>query len=100
VVHGDPPDVYIAQDEYVLTRLLAVHVVASTDPGGVPAASLTRIRTALLEDRWPDAVGEWIEAMNTPIDVHADVAIWTEPDLDLERASLEMRVARIFGDAT
>jgi hypothetical protein len=96
VIHGDPPEVYIAENEYVLTWLLAVHVVASTDPGSLPSASRQRIRQALLDERWSDAVGEWITATDTVIDAYPDEPVWTEQHLDEERAILEVRVARIF----
>jgi hypothetical protein len=98
VIHGDPPDVYIAENEYVLTWVLAVHVVAATDPSELTEPSRENIRRALLEERWPDAVGEWIEATDRVIDAYPDEPVWTEKHIDEERATLEVRVSRIFSD--
>ena len=50
VVHTEPPSIFLADDIDVLHRVLALEVVARTDPAllGAGAAS---IREALLEER-------------------------------------------------
>lgn len=57
-------------------------------------------RAALLEERWADAVAEWIDAIGEPVDGYPDEVVWTERRLDEEVAAMEIRVARIFGDAS
>ena len=55
VTHDDPPQVFLAEDEIVLSRVLAVQLVAATPPSSLPAGSVESIREALLEERWADA---------------------------------------------
>ena len=99
VLHTDPPDVFIAEDAETLTRLLALEVVARTPPSQVAtAAGLELIRSALLEERWTDAVVEWIEHTGTAIDAYPDEPVWTEGQLDDDRLALEIRVAAVFQD--
>ena len=98
IVHSDPPEALLASNADVLTRLVALKVVAQTDPREINAASLVSIRDALLEGRWADAVFDWIEAGNQPIDAYPDEDVWTEARLDEEMASLEIRMQRIFND--
>lgn len=97
VTHDDPPQVLIAVNESVLTRLVALEVVAKTHPDEV-GHHLGAIRAALLEERWDEAVATWIEATGTSVDAFPDEVVWAEADLDSERTALELRVAPIFED--
>jgi hypothetical protein len=97
IVRGDPPEVFLAEDEFVLSRVLALKVVAASPPEDFDHDTLERIRSALLAERWADAVGEWIGAGGDAIDGYPDEIIWTDGQLDEEVATMEIRVARIFG---
>jgi len=97
VVRGDPPEVFLAEDEFVLSRVLALHVVAASAPDDFDDETLGRIRTALLDERWADAVASWIEAGGDAVDGYPDEIVWTDGQLDEEVATMEIRVARIFG---
>jgi hypothetical protein len=99
IVGSDPPQVFLATDEAVLSRVLALKVVAQTDPLDLSAGSLERIREALLEERWADAVVEWIQATGDAVDAYPDEDVWSESRLDSEVAALEIRLARIFDDS-
>lgn len=77
---------------------MALRVVARSDPGELPEGSVERIREALLEERWGDAVAEWIGATGEAVDGYPDEDVWTESQLDTETASLEIRFERIFED--
>jgi hypothetical protein len=90
--------VFLASDEDVLSRVVALKVVARSDPRELPGGSVERIRDALLEERWGDAVAEWIGATEEAVDGYPDEDVWTESQLDAERASLEIRLERIFED--
>lgn len=97
IVQGDPPRVLLAENASVMSRLVALEVVADADPADLPSGQLEAIRRALLEERWADAVVGWIEATGTFVDIYEEyVPIWTERDLDEEAASMEIRVSRIF----
>jgi hypothetical protein len=99
IVRSDPPQVFLATDADVLSRLVALKVVAPTNPADISPASVKSIRTALLEGRWGDAVVAWIEASAEPVDAYPDEDVWTSTRLDEESASLEIRLQRIFSDS-
>lgn len=98
IVGSDPAQVFLATDEAVLSRVLALKVVARLDPALLSPGALQPIRDALLEERWADAVGEWIHATGEAIDAYPDEDIWSESRLDAEVAALEIRLQRIFDD--
>lgn len=98
VVRSDPPEVYLAEDEVVLSRLLALQVVANARPATFTPDALVRARSALLEERWADAVFEWIQASGLAVDGYPDEIVWTEQTLDEDRAAMEIRMARVFDD--
>ena len=86
----------MAGDEDVLSRLVALRVVARSDPADLFPGSVERIREALLEERWGDAVAEWIDATGEAVDAYPDEDVWSESQLDAETASLEIRLEHIF----
>jgi hypothetical protein len=99
VVHDDPPLVFIAEDEYVLSRRVALEVVASMRANDLPSRAIVeQLRACLLEERWADAIATWIEVSGIAIDAYPDEIVWTEAALDAERASLEMRMSPLFRD--
>jgi hypothetical protein len=95
VVRGDVPDVFIAESEAVLNRVLALHLVAATSPERL-GPFLNAVRAALLEERWGDAVFDWMEATGNVVDAYPDETVWRDADLEEERFELELRVAPIF----
>ena len=60
--------------------------------------SVSAIREAIVDERWGDAVSEWIEVTDIPVDVYASgLEVWTadrfaEPDV----AGLELRLQPLF----
>lgn len=99
VVHDDPPSVYVAEDADVLSRVLALDLIARTRAARISnPARLERIRSALLEERWADALVDWIDETGRVVDAYPDESIWTEARLDLEHATLEIRMAPLFSD--
>jgi hypothetical protein len=99
VVHQDPPQVFIAEDEYVLARLVALSVVATTRPESLPShEAVQELRDSLLEERWADAIFSWVEMSGVVVDAYPDEIVWTERALDAERAALEIRMSPLFRD--
>ena len=99
VVHQDPPEVFIAEDEHVLSRLIALRVVAPTRPEDLPSiAAVEELRECLLEERWADAIFSWVEMSGVVIDAYPDEVVATEAGLDAERAALEVRMTPLFRD--
>lgn len=98
VVHHDPPDVYVAENEEVLSRVLGLHVVAATPGERVSAHGRGVMKQALLEEAWDTAVSTWIEETGTVVDVFPDEDLWTEDRLSADRASFEFRMSPLFAD--
>src|SRR6266540_248453 len=99
VVHDDPPSVYVAENADVLSRVLALDLIARTPASRISnQARLERMRSALLEERWADALGDWIDETGRIVDAYPDESIWTDARLDLEQATLEIRMAPLFSD--
>jgi hypothetical protein len=98
VTHESEPRVFLAEDENVLSRVLAVELVAATTSESLGRSDLEAIRQALLEERSADAVAQWISATGTYVDAYPGERVWSKQQLDEERAGLELRVAPIFDD--
>jgi hypothetical protein len=96
VRHGDTPEVFLAESDAVLGRLLAVRLVGPSRPEDFPPGVLEEIRSALLEQRWADAVTAWMLASGEVLDGYPDEEVVTEEMLDDERASMEIRLSPIF----
>jgi hypothetical protein len=79
VTHGDAPVIVAASDDTVLTRAVALHLVA--DPRSISPGAVAAIREALLEERWSDAAWEWMDATGEVLDAY-------------RRAGLERATAR------
>ncbi len=100
IVRGEEPVVVLAEDAHVLSRALALTLVAQLPARRVSsAARLGEMRQALLEERWADALVSWMEETETAVDVYDETPrVWTGAELDAEQASLEIRVAPLFAD--
>ena len=99
VLHGEPPTVFIAQNEAVLARVLSLQVVARSLPAELaPSGRLDEIRHALLDERWADALFAWMDVTDSVIDVYPDDWVWTDSQLDQEAATFEIRMAKIFSE--
>lgn len=98
VVHTEPPSIFLADDIEVLHRVLALEVVARTDPAVLGTAA--EIRTALLEERWGDAVVAWIRTIGTGIDVYDGKSVYTANDLPVDLIGAQLQFTRLFsGDS-
>jgi hypothetical protein len=100
VVRAQEPVIFLAEDSETMSRVLALHLVAQLPTAEVSSpARLREMREALLEERWADALVAWIEETGTPVDVYEEAPkVWTQSDLDLEQASLEIRMSPLFSD--
>lgn len=100
VVRGEEPRVFLAENEDVISRLLALQLVAKTPAHQISSkAVLEELRRSLLAEHWAVAVSMWIGETGTPVDVYPEaLKVWTEADLDRDKASMEIRVSPIFQD--
>ena len=95
VVHTEPPSIFLADDIELLHRVLALEVVARTDPVLLgPAADGTR--EALLEERWGDATVAWIRGTGTGIDVYDGKSVYSDDDLPAEMIGAQLQFTRLF----
>lgn len=97
VVTGDDPIVVLAEDEGVLTRAIALEVVARSSAAQLGSRA-DSIRSALLEGRWVDAVQGWMSATGERIDAYPSERVWDESSLDEDVIGLELRMRRLFSD--
>ncbi|HYI44876.1 MAG TPA: hypothetical protein VE174_05355 [Actinomycetota bacterium] len=100
VVRSQEPQIFLADGPEVISRVLALNLVAQMPADTVSSpVRLKEMRRALLEERWADALADWIEETGTPVDVYPESPrVWSDTDLDLEQASLEIKVAPLFAD--
>lgn len=100
VVRGEEPKVFLAENADVISRLLALQLVAQMPASEISSkVALEEMRRALLAEHWAVALAAWIEETGTPVDVYPEsLKVWTEADLDRDKASMEIRVAPIFAD--
>lgn len=96
VTREDPPRVLIATDDEVLSRAIATNVIAQEDADSFTASELTSVRSALLEERWADAVAIWISATSASVDVYPDEQVLTQDDLSTDAAAFSIRIGRLF----
>lgn len=98
VVRGEEPQVVLAENAAVLSRALALTLVAQLPAGQVSTQGrLEDMKRALLEERWADALVSWMEETETSVDVYDEAPpVWTAAELDEEQASMEIRVAPLF----
>ena len=100
VLHSDPPQVFLAESEETLSRLVALEVVAHTNPSDIGSEDyLDDIREALLSEEWARAVELWLLATDEVLDAYASEEVVWGDVLDDERASMEIRLAPIFEES-
>ena len=99
VVHTEPASVYLADDVDVLHRVLALEVVARTDPALLNGRA-EEIRESLLEERWGDAVVIWIRETGTGIDVYTNSSVYSDQDLPEDLIGAQLQFAALFRAAT
>lgn len=98
VVHDTPPKVYLASDIDVLQRVLALEVVARSDPGLIDEGTRDAMRQALLDERWDEAVLEWMAISGVVIDVYTHLPIFTGSDLPADMIGAQLQFTRLFRD--
>ena len=98
VVRDEPPTVYAAESMDVLQRLLALEVVARSVPVDLDPKARERMRKALLDERWADAVVEWIDTTGVAIDVYTHMHVYSDEDLPDELIGAQLQFAALFRD--
>jgi len=100
IVHGDTPDVFLADDLETLHWVLALQLVAQSRADLFTEGTRTVLRDALLDERWADAVVEWMSATGQAIDVYPSFAVYTADTLPPDLALIELQFTPLFrGDS-
>jgi hypothetical protein len=97
IVHGLPPEVFVADDEETLHWILAIHLVANQDPETLSRQQRTELRRSLLEERWADAVVLWMEVNDTIVDFYSSTTLYEAADVEL--GPVELQFQRLFRSA-
>lgn len=90
VVHGEDPEVFLAEDIDVLHWVLALEWVARADPQTVPGIR-DSLRQALLEERWADAVVSYMEHLGTKVDVFTGEVVHDAQKVAMGAVELQFR---------
>ena len=98
VVRDTPPTVYAADSIEVLQRLLALEVVARTPPSRLDDAGRARMQRALLDERWADAVVEWIDTTGVAIDVYTHLHVYSDLELPNDLIGAQLQFSPLFRD--
>jgi hypothetical protein len=96
VVRDDPPQVYAAEDLETLNWVLALRLVAATRSGELPEGVPGRLRRALLDEQWGDAVELWMSHAGVAVDVYSSMDLHTAADVEM--APIEMQFRPLFED--
>ncbi len=99
VLHSDPPQVFLAESDETLSRVLALRLVARRGPSEFASErTVDDIRAALLAEEWARAVELWLMSSDEELDVWGSEELSWDEELDDERTSMEIRLAPIFDD--
>jgi len=96
VVHGTPPQVFLADDLDTLNWVLALQLVAQSRAEDFAEAVRHDLREALLDERWGDAVAGWITATGQAVDVFASYDVHEHDRLPPELAAVELQFTPLF----
>ena len=88
-------DLHLADDDQVLTRVVALNVVAATSAAELGTAA-DGVRSALRHGEYADAIVRWMEATGARVDGFPDERIWRESELDDESVQFELTLSRLF----
>jgi hypothetical protein len=89
VVHGDPPEVFTAEDVETLHWVIGLKLIARTPGRRVPDGLRQELRAALAEERWGDAVALWMEVTPEAIDVYPSFDLFLPEDVELGPEELQ-----------
>lgn len=89
VVHGDPPEVFTAEDVETLHWVIGLKLIARTRGQDVASGLREQLRSALAEERWGDAVALWMQVDPEAIDVYPSFDLYQHSDVELGPEELQ-----------
>jgi plasmid stability protein len=87
--------VFVADTQETLNWVLALKLIARTPGNSLPDELRTRLRAALSEERWGDAVETWI-AHHSEIDIYPSFEFHLTRDVEL--GAQELQFTPLFAD--
>ncbi|MFI5047545.1 MAG: hypothetical protein ACHQIG_10825 [Acidimicrobiia bacterium] len=84
----------MAEDIETLNWVIALHIIARTPASELPAAARNRLRQALREEQWGEAVEIWLDVRPDGIDVYPSHVLYVERDVAL--AAQELQFSPLF----
>lgn len=91
VLHGDPPQVIVAEDLETLQWRIALEIVAQTEPGDLEPADAEVIRRGLLAEQWGVAVERWLLSNDEKLDVYESWELYEPGDVEMGPAELQFK---------
>jgi hypothetical protein len=91
VVRGEAPDVFVAEDIDTLHWVLALEWVARADPTHIDVGLRDDLRQALLDERWADAVIDYMHHLGTAVDVYDGHELYETRDVAMGPTELQFR---------
>jgi hypothetical protein len=88
VVHDDPPQVFVAEDQDSLNWVLALKLIARTPGHGLSDDLRDALRDAQRHEQWGDAVRLWMED-GAEVDVYPSFELYEPRDVELAAQELE-----------
>lgn len=98
IVHGKPPEVFLADDIETLNWVLAIRLVAQSRARDFSPSVRDALRAALLEERWGDALMDWISASGQAVDVYPSFEVYGAEQLTAELGAAELQFTPLFRD--
>lgn len=95
ILHGDPPEVIIADDLETLHWRIALDIVAQSSPDQLDPADVAQIQQDLLDERWGAAVERWLRSTDAILDVYESWDLYQPADVEL--APAELQFTPLFG---
>ncbi len=95
VVHGDPPEVFLADDQETLNWVLALKLIARSNAEQYSPGVREALRDALREEQWGTAVEIWMGTGGT-VDVYPSHELYDPADVEL--AAQELEFSPLFRD--
>lgn len=95
VVHEEPPQVFVADDQETLNWVLALKLIAQTDPAQLPTDLRDALREAVRDERWGDAVQLWMGSRGV-VDVYPSFDLYGSTDVEL--GAQELQFSPLFRD--
>jgi hypothetical protein len=97
ILHGNPPQVIVAEDLATLYWRIALEVVAQTPAASLGEGDAGRIRADLLAEQWGAAVERWMRCTDAWMDVYESWDLHRADDVAL--GSAELQFTPLFRDA-